>query len=567
MPGQLTVQDVLALPEVQSGHPRIIAGKNGLARKVRWAHVIAGSTTLNLLDGGELLLTTGAGWPADDSEIATLAAALASAAPAAIFIELGKFLATTPTPLIAICEGHGIPLVELDSEVKFVHITQRIHQHILSRQTAALEARAEVHEMLTELGLNRSPVDYVIERLADTLQASVVLEDSAGHVVAWSKAGAHTETAAMLAPWSTRDVQIPQDWDRVPVEAQGRHWGTLTALPGPEHPAGRRTVLELGAFALALGRLADPAGEQWPRLGARRALTAMLQGRYRSSEDLQTQLASAGLKTAGRTLLAVTLKPVWLQGGFSSLPVSISSDKVDEELMQILEKSLQRAAATWGDALLAYEPTHSALHQPAEIFGIIALDSESALLGIPSATPISSTAQIPRIAKRLADELQANLPNNTPPNLRAHLSLSEPVANLRALVPALDKLRGVGPLPVGTNVGRVSVQQMEQHRLAGLIHGFSTFPEVQQFATQILEPVLHHDKQSGTGHPGDLLDILRAYLAYPTNRSLAAREAKLSRSVFYQRIDMLSELLDADLTDGNVIATLKVALLALDTRA
>ncbi|MGO2061760.1 helix-turn-helix domain-containing protein [Leucobacter sp. UCMA 4100] len=71
-----------------------------------------------------------------------------------------------------------------------------------------------------------------------------------------------------------------------------------------------------------------------------------------------------------------------------------------------------------------------------------------------------------------------------------------------------------------------------------------------------------HDRGRGPGHTGDLTEVLAAYLATPTNRSLAATRARLSRSVFYQRLALIEELLGVDLSDGGTITTLTVALTA-----
>ena len=121
-----------------------------------------------------------------------LADLLVASGPAAVVLELIANFSDPPEPLVTACDRAGIPLIVLHREVRFMQITQRVHQRILAAQTEALEARAEVHTMLTELGLNRSPVDYVVERLAETLASPVVLEDSAHRVVAWSAGGSTT---------------------------------------------------------------------------------------------------------------------------------------------------------------------------------------------------------------------------------------------------------------------------------------------------------------------------------------------------------------------------------------
>ena len=536
-----TVAEVLELPEVQVGAPELVAGGQGLAREIRWAHVVAGSGAAALLDGGELVLTTGAGWPRSPKALVEFANALTSAGGvgvAAILLELGIAFDRVPAELAAACDAAGVPLVALSHEVRFVQITQRVHQRILAAQTEALQAREEVHKMLTELGLNRSPVDYVVERLAATLGCPVVLEDSAHRVVAVSMQG--EDPAASLAPWSSGgEPKLSAASARVPVEARGSRWGFLTALPGPPHPAGRRTVLELGAFALALGRLADTSADQWLQLASKRVFEALLSGRYRNDTELEAQLTAAGLPVAGRVILAATLQGTGDFGAHNSLAHAI------------LETSLRRAVAPEGRVLIADDG-----ETEGGLLAIVSLPEGDARLGwdVGHAAPL--------LAVRLARELDMLVPDPTPAAWRAHLALGATDRRLRQLVASLEQLRAAGRLAPSSEVGRVTVQQAERQPLAHLVRSLAGAPELQQFAADMLGPLLDHDRQSGPGHSGDLLRVLAAYLAHPANRSLAAQKARLSRSVFYQRLDLIEGLLGVSLADGETIAALTVALLA-----
>ena len=550
-----SVADVLALPELEAGGPRVIAGSGGLERRVRWAHVVAGAESAALLDGGELVLTTGAGWPRAGDALAELSAALLDAGPAAVVLELGASFAEAPAVLVEACEARGIPLIVLARVVRFVQITQRVHQRILAAQNEALEARAGVHAMLTELGLNRSPVDYVIERLSETLRAPVVLEDSARRVVAWAGPGRDPEE--VLAPWAGgpgADPAPPPSWERVPVEAQGKRWGRLTALPGPPHAAGRRTVLELGAFALALGRLADPGDDAWLRLASKRLFDALLAGRYRRDTELAAQLAAAGLPVDGRVLLGATLRGTGDFGAHESLERAV------------LETALRRAVAPEGRVILAPEARGGDAGGAAQRSDEPGRPLLLALLSFPPGDErIASAAEAaPPLAARLARELGMLLPSTTPPAWRAHLSLGTAGRRTRSLITSLEGVLAAGRLPPAAATGRVTVQQAERQPLAHLVRGLSASPEVQEFASDALGPLVAHDRTAGPGRPGDLLRVLRAYLDHPTNRSLAAQSARLSRSVFYQRLALIEDLLGVDLADGTVIATLAVALIALD---
>ena len=560
----VSVADVLGLPEIVAGDPEIVAGDEGLDRPIRWAHVVAGTAAIALLDGGELVLTTGTGWPQSSVPLAALAEELMGADPAAVVFELGPRFPAAPAPLADACARHGVPLIVLHREVRFVQLTQRIHQRVLATQNEALEARAEVHAMLTELGLNRSPVDYVIERLADTLLAPVVLEDSAGGVVAW--AGRDTEPDRILAAWqpgSAAGNHTADTWDQVPVEAQGKRWGHLTALPGPPHPAGRRTVLELGAFALALGRLADADGEQWLRDSSKRMFNALLGGRFRRDAEIAAQLAASGLPVVGRTLMGATLTGIGDFGSHGGLERAL------------LETALRRAVVPDGHVLIAPATEVQSAGRP--FFGDSSPRARAApesvvflaLLSFPGvdqridgAGRSPSPTRVPALATRLAAELEMLLPDTTPQEWRAHLGLGPPARGVRGLLTSLERIRATGLLTPTGQAGRVTVQESEQQALAVLVGGLSAVPEVQEFAAELLGPLLAHDAEAGPGHSGDLVQVLQAYLSHPTNRSLAAQRSRLSRSVFYQRISLIEEILSVDLSDGPTIAGLTVALLA-----
>lgn len=556
-----TVRDVLGLPELAAGAPELVTGEAGLERGVRWAHVVAGRDAPSLLDGGELVLTTGAGWPQDEHDpagIARFVTALVDANPAAIVLELGTRYEGAPAPLVTACSERGIPLIVLHRVVRFVQVTQRVHQRLLAAQNEALEARASVHAMLTELGLNRSPIDYVVDRIAQTLGAPVVLEDAGHRVVTWSgtDAGVLEHWARALRESTGIAPALPVDSTRVPVEAQGTRWGYLTALPGPAHPAGRETVLELGAFALALARLADPEGEQWIELGSKRLFDAVLSGRYSGERELASQLAAAGLPVAGHELLSATLTGTGDFGTHESLESAI------------LTTALRRAVAPEGHVLLAPAPDDgTARHRHRTLLALFSFPEHDARL-IPGALADSHP-----LALRLARELAMMLPETTPASWRAHLSIGVTARRPQSLIASLQRVVAAGAVPdaassTGINrtagTSRVTAQLAEERPLAYLVRGLAGNPELQEFAADALGPLLVHDRDTGPGHSGDLIRVLAAYLAHPTNRSLAAQRARLSRSVFYQRIALIEELLGADLADGETIASLTVALLARD---
>ena len=64
-----TVREILALGPVAAGVPEVLVGDDALDARVRWVHVSDSAGVARLLNGGELLLSTGSGWPTEPDEM------------------------------------------------------------------------------------------------------------------------------------------------------------------------------------------------------------------------------------------------------------------------------------------------------------------------------------------------------------------------------------------------------------------------------------------------------------------------------------------------------------------
>jgi len=81
------LSDILALPELSSGGPEVVAGRAGLRNQVRWVHVSELGDIAHLLSGGELLLTTGVALETSPRALVGYLESLAAAGVAALAIE------------------------------------------------------------------------------------------------------------------------------------------------------------------------------------------------------------------------------------------------------------------------------------------------------------------------------------------------------------------------------------------------------------------------------------------------------------------------------------------------
>lgn len=520
------MREVIALDAVVQGVPEVLVGDEALDRRVRWLHVSDNAGVARLLDGGELLLSTGAAWPEDPADLRRFIGELDDAGLSGLILELGTHYRYVPAVVVEAARERGLALIILHRELKFITITEAVHARIITGQSDALRSRDEVRERFTALVLRGSPADFIVHQLAQTLGAPVILENRGHEVVAAEVPLALEEE--LFTEWELRSRSAhrrseqrrergaapgPEDWLIVPVEARGVRWGSLLALPGPDHPAGRTAVLEQGAIALAVGRLADGEADEWGRIGRRRLVDGLLAGRFAGAGGAAARLEAAGLPLRGARLFGVVV---------SGAPVSA-------------ERADAAARALRGRVLAGSAPDG------------VAAPATAMLLSLPADTVFDDEAAL-RFAGSLVDAADAD--RITVSVGRGSEGLDAALASLHDAVDlARGRRRRTGRGP--------QLRRAENRPLVQLVTALRDDHRVLDHGERMLAPLIVHDLSRG----GDLLDVLEAMLAHPGNRTAAASASHLSRSVFYQRIALIEELLGADLDDGETQTALHLALL------
>jgi purine catabolism regulator len=516
-----TVREVIGLDAVAQGAPEVLVGGDALESRVRWVHVSDSAGVARLLNGGELLLSTGSAWPAAEADLRRFVDELVDAGLAGLIIELGSHYGAVPAAVVDVARERGLALAVLHREVKFVSLTEAVHGRIISAQSEALRARDEVRERFTALSLRGAPADFIVHQLAQTLGAPVLLENLAHEVVASEAPPALEEE--LFTDWELRsraahraadsaEGAATEDWLIVPVEARGIRWGSVIALPGPPHPAGRAAVLEQGAIALAIGRLADGDADEWARIGRRRLLDGLLAGRFAGFTG-----ASARLEAAGLPLRRASLYGMVVSGA------TVTAASADAA-----------ARALRGRALAGTGPE-----------GVPA-PATTLLMSLPDEVVFDDAAALGFVRGVTGDEAE-----------RAVVSVGSTATGLEealvSLQEAVDLARGRRRRPARGPI----LRRVEDRPLVQLVTSLRDDHRLLEHGERVLTPLIVHDLERG----GDLLDVLEAMLAHPGNRTAAASASHLSRSVFYQRIALIEDLLGVDLDDGETQTALHLALL------
>ncbi|MFE0807535.1 PucR family transcriptional regulator [Streptomyces sp. NPDC058794] len=531
----LTVADVLALPVVADGDPRVVTGLEHIDRPVRWVHITELTDPASFLKGGELVLTTGMPLPDDANGVRRYVDELAAVGAAALVIELVRRYHRPPDALVEACRARGLPLVTLAKDVNFLDVTQVVHALLLGNQADAMRRTQRVHEAFTALTLRGAGPEDVLRAAAEMSGHTVVLENLVHRALFCEPSG--TTPEAVLTDWERRSrstpaadrtgIRGPEGWLVAPVEYQGETWGRVAMLHGPPGASGPArtaapppfgpedvTVLERTAMALTIARLTHPT--PWERAAHRNALRDLAEQRHHSPADARARVTALGLPAEHARFVAV----------LADVPAGSETARTEARLSEELDASGTRAlvgllAPTRIGVLLALRPSQPWRQAVERVSRTVLHPAPGTTVSVGS--PAGDLADVARSFREAAGVAEATGPGQPLPPDRSFHERSD--IGLRRLLFALrDDIR------------------------------------VQEFAERQLGRLLDHDARHGTG----LLATLRGYLDAAGNKTVAARAAGVSRETVYQRLRTIERLLGRDLESGEQRTELHVALQALD---
>ncbi|AQA06547.1 PucR family transcriptional regulator [Mycobacterium sp. MS1601] len=514
----LTIAEILDLPVLQAGRPEVIGG-GALDRPVRWVHVSDLADLSNLLEGGELVLTTGAAL-ADPGYLTRLA----NAGAVGVVVELGLHISQIPAAVLA--QELPLPLVALHREVRFVEVTEEVHRRIVAEQYAEVDYARRVHEAFTALSMRRASVDDILAECAHMLETPVVLEDLNRQVLAFAARG--VRTAELLDDWDRRSRLAGAEWLSRGVGPYRQEWGRLIA-PRSEITSRAAMTVERAAQALALHHMAEQ-GRTSLELRAQSGLVEDLRAHRVVDEAEATSRAYAlGLRPA-LTYVPMTVRPLEIRNN-------------DQVLTQ------RRRAGTLDALVQAVRADGHTVLTSSREDGQIELLLAPRRAAAPDAQLARICGHIHRAVTRV-DGVRECFIGVGPESSRLvdaadGLAESVYVAEVAAGMPATDQRFFYRAADV---------------RLRGLVALIRSDPRVQAFAETELRGVLEHRAK----HDSAAFELLRVFLDCGGNKTEVAGRLRLSRPTLYARLAALQRLLGVDLDDAESRTSLHVALLILD---
>jgi PucR family transcriptional regulator, purine catabolism regulatory protein len=525
----LTVGEVIGLPVLQHGEPEVLSASRW-DEPIRWVHVSDLADLSALLQGGELVLTTGVGLGGSPQHYLE---GLADAGAMGVVVELGTVVSSVPASVATLANRLNLALVALHREIKFVDVTEAVHRRIVAAQYDEVAFARRVHETFTELSMKRASVAGIVDAAARMVDEPVVLEDLAHQALAVAPGGDAAVT--LLDDWERRSRMSAtnhggvDDWAVTSVGPRGEEWGRLMVPRAPADRSRATMVLERAAAALALNRMIERDRSGLQQQAQSGLIDDVLQYRITDEREVAARAHALGLRRALRYHPVVVRVE---RSGRGADPVAAQRHNV-----AILDAVAHTVNAAGHTGLFSSRGD-------GEIGAVLAV----------STSRVGVVKAFDTLGERLRDDLQ-----RLDGTARSVCAVGEPAADITDAIRGLAQAAHVAEVAIAMEGSQQAIYRASDVRLRGLIALLRNDPRVQRFAETELNALLSGDDAAS-------LELLRQYLRLGGNKAALAKESNMSRPALYKRLVAIGRRLGVDLDDAESMTSLHVAMLVLDAQ-
>ncbi|GGW36551.1 PucR family transcriptional regulator [Streptomyces lucensis JCM 4490] len=257
----VTLQALLAREDLAL---RRIAGPTDPGIAIHWAHTSEMADPYPYLLGGELLLTAGVHVPRDETGLAAYfdgyVSRIVAAGGAALGFGVAPVHDTVPRALVAACDAHGLPLLEVPPQTTFSGVARAVWQLMAQARLAELRRVTEAQQSLAAAASRPDPVPSVLRQLAQRMSGHTVLYGPDGTEVAQAGRGTpQDDVRAALAELAGVVRPTPRAATAATAVDLSSGGAPAPAAPGTSRPLPSSATDTLGATHLAVYALG--AGE------------------------------------------------------------------------------------------------------------------------------------------------------------------------------------------------------------------------------------------------------------------------------------------------------------------
>ncbi|MDD9267438.1 PucR family transcriptional regulator [Paenibacillus sp. GCM10023248] len=520
---QLTVQEVLGRPFFQHAH--IAAGRNGLHRTVRWVHIIEVIQFEELLQGGEMILTTGAAFKSDTALFMTYLNQLVTNNVSCLCIEMGHYLTAIPEPWIAAAEACQLPLIIFPQAVRFIDITQDIHAHIINQHHKALQDLEKISREFHRMTLSSQGVGHVLGLLQSSTKAQVIYVPTDGQPRFVPQTGSRemkewldVVSGRLPDGGNSRHAGAPAvfDWEGQtvivhPVGAMGKTWAHIVLILARKPQEYEYLILDSASLSIAQDLLRKRYMEERKLYSQTLWVDDLLHLRIRDEEQIKVLIGSS-FKQLNELPYYVILIEFESKAGEDH--PALPSDGVESAGIH-----LSLAARS----VFEQHTFHPLLTLKNNRLVVVAFDKAPKRPAKERLQHVLASLQLLKAEEEM--ELTIGVGQSNRSFLQAHQSYQEALQAI-SLAPTLQsKVLFYDELGVYQLLFHIADKQL-----------------LQSFVRTYLGPILDHDRLKGS----ELLRTLKVYLDSDGSKQIAAQQLFIVRQSLYYRLEKIEELLGAD---------------------
>ena len=180
----VTVGQILELPVLKEA--RLLAGEDGLDRKVSSVTVGEVPDIADWLSGGELVLSTMFAVKGDLDRQREFCRRVMMAGAAALFVKTTRFVENVPADVIDLARKRKFPIVEVPQSLRWTRLMQDATEVIINRQASQLEQSQAIHRSLLGVVIRGGGWQELAEEASRLLERPVFVVDMSLELLATS---------------------------------------------------------------------------------------------------------------------------------------------------------------------------------------------------------------------------------------------------------------------------------------------------------------------------------------------------------------------------------------------
>ncbi|WP_223702814.1 PucR family transcriptional regulator [Sutcliffiella deserti] len=174
MRNMLSLQEIMTRKHFDKAE--VIAGEKGIHRLVKWVHVVEITKIEKLLNGQELILSTGVAFGETPDAFYSFVQQLINCNAAGLCIEKGRYTSIIPQEIVELANLHQFPLILFKEEVSFVEITQDIHSILINQQYQLVSDLEMYAQTLNKKLLTISQEEEILTYLHEHIGTQIIYE-------------------------------------------------------------------------------------------------------------------------------------------------------------------------------------------------------------------------------------------------------------------------------------------------------------------------------------------------------------------------------------------------------